>query len=285
MEGLIQLGFTEYEAKAYITLLQHDPLNGYELARESKLPRANIYAVLDKLESRGAIIRLETPTGTRFAPIPPNDLTRRLNRQLQASLSEVEQSLGTLTQPVDYENIWNVRGYAALLDHAQSLIDGATRTLLIALSPQESLPFRKSIEAAEARGIEIDTLCLHVCEPDCGRCRGRLYRYHLAPEDNNRWLIIIRDGEELLTSQISSAEDAQTVLTRQHLLVDLASGYIRRSIALAVLLGDLRTQPDSLLTPEARAALQAVDPTQTEGSWLEHLRRLFPIMTNPPAVP
>jgi predicted transcriptional regulator len=284
MEGLMQLGFTEYEAKAYITLLQYDPLNGYELARESKLPRANIYAVLDKLESRGAIIRLETPTGTRFAPIPPNDLTRRLNRQLQASLSEVEQSLGTLTQPVDYGNIWNVRGYAALLDHAQSLIDGATRTLLIALSPQESLPFRESIEAAEARGIEIDTLCLHVCEPDCGRCRGRLYRYHLAPEDNNRWLIIIRDGEELLTSQISSAEDAQTVLTRQHLLVDLASGYIRRSIALAVLLGDLRTQPDSLLTAEARAALQAVDPTQTEGSWLEHLRRLFPIMTNPPAV-
>jgi sugar-specific transcriptional regulator TrmB len=284
MEGLMQLGFTEYEARAYITLLQHDPLNGYELARESKLPRANIYAVLDKLESRGAIIRLETPTGTRFAPIPPNELTQRLNHQLQASLSEVEQSLGSLTQPVDYEYIWNARGYTALLDHAQSLIDAATRTLLIALSPQESLALQVSMEAAAARGVEIDTLCLHVCEPRCGRCQGRLYRYHLAPEENNRWLIVVKDGEELITGQISSAEEAQTVLTHQRLLVDLASGYIRRSIALAVLLSDLHDQPEFLLTQEARDALQAVDPNQSEGSWLEHLRRLFPKMTNPPGV-
>ena len=48
---LQQLGFSEYEARAYLALLQRNPLNGYELAKVSGLPRANVYAVLQKLES------------------------------------------------------------------------------------------------------------------------------------------------------------------------------------------------------------------------------------------
>jgi len=50
---LQQLGFSEYEARAYLALLQRNPLNGYELAKVSGLPRANVYAVLQKLEDRG----------------------------------------------------------------------------------------------------------------------------------------------------------------------------------------------------------------------------------------
>ena len=40
VELLQQLNFSEYEARAYIALLQHNPLNGYALAKESGIPRA-----------------------------------------------------------------------------------------------------------------------------------------------------------------------------------------------------------------------------------------------------
>ena len=40
------LGFTDYEARAYLALLQRHPQNGYELAKASGIPRPNIYSVL-----------------------------------------------------------------------------------------------------------------------------------------------------------------------------------------------------------------------------------------------
>jgi sugar-specific transcriptional regulator TrmB len=67
---LQQLGFSEYEARAYTALLQRSPLNGYELAKAAGLPRANVYAVLQKLEERNAVGRQESPTGVRYAPRP-----------------------------------------------------------------------------------------------------------------------------------------------------------------------------------------------------------------------
>ena len=270
-----QLGFTEYEAKAYIALLQHAPLNGYELARESKLPRANVYSVLEKLENRGVVIRMEAPTGTRYAAIPPQELLQHVSDQVQGYLADAESLLGSLHQPIAYDYIWNAHGYTALMEHARALIYGAQRSLLIALSPQESLALKEELENVAARGVEITTLCLEACQEECGRCKGHVFRYQLAPEENNRWFIVVMDGEELLAGEISAGEEAQSVRTRQRLLVDLTAGYIQRSIALAVLLDDLRSQPVDLLTPQARLALQAVDPTHTGGTWLEQLRWLI----------
>lgn len=272
---LARLGFTEYEAKAYVTLLQHEPLNGYELARESKLPRANVYSVLEKLENRGAVTRLETPTGTRYSPIPSKELTQQLGDQMQSYLLEAEGLLGSLQQPPKYDYIWNTHGYPALIEHAHFMIHKAQRSLLIALSSQESLVLKNSMESASTQGVEITTLCLQACQENCGRCRGHVFRYHIAPEESSRWLIVIVDGEELLAGEISAGAEAQSVRTRQRLLVDLTAGYIRRSITLAVLLDDLEGRPLDILTPQARSAMQAIDPAYAGGDWQEHFHHLF----------
>ncbi len=68
---LQQLGFSEYEARAYLALLQRNPLNGYELAKVSGIPRANVYAVLQKLDERGASTSIRRAgRGTRQLPRP-----------------------------------------------------------------------------------------------------------------------------------------------------------------------------------------------------------------------
>jgi sugar-specific transcriptional regulator TrmB len=87
-----QLGFSEYEARAYLALLQRNPLNGYELAKVSGLPRANIYAVLQKLEERGAVVRLEMPNGARYAPVSPNQLTQRIGNRFQEALGAAQRA-------------------------------------------------------------------------------------------------------------------------------------------------------------------------------------------------
>jgi predicted transcriptional regulator len=272
---LQQLGFGEYEARAYVALLRRSPLNGYELAKESGLPRANVYGVLQRLEERGAVVRSDATSGARYAPVPVDELVDRLGARYQESLRVAERALGELAVPAAYEDVWNLRGRAAILENARGLIDRAERRLMVAVRPREAAALAPELTRAEARGVDITTLCLEGCPGDCGGCRGRLHRYRVAPEAESQWLILVPDAAEVLAAELGPGdEDALAVRTRQPLLVNLTSWYIRHSIALAAVVGDLGGQLDQLLAPETRALLSSVGPVGN-GGWLEHMRRLL----------
>ncbi len=271
---LQQLGFGEYEAKAYTALLQRSPLNGYELAKASGIPRPNVYSVLEKLEERGAVLRVETPGGVRFRPVPPAELTQRLGSRIQTALQAAEASLSDIAQPVEHEYVWNARGYDILLDQARALIDRARERLLIALWPQEAQMLADPLRRAEQRGANVTTLCLTACVNECGGCRGHIYRYDVAAEPQQRWLVLVPDGEEVLMGEIDPTGDALAVRTRQRLTVDLAAWYIGHTIALAAVLADLDGRQDMLLAPETRGILEQLHPTRG-GGWLEHMRAML----------
>ncbi len=274
VELLKQLGFGEYEAKAYMALLQRSPLNGYELAKASGIPRANIYSVLQKLQARSAIVQLDTKDGTRYAPISPRELTRQLSRQFQESLDEAEESLTKISVPAEAEYVWNIRGYSSIGEHARGLVEATKKRLIAAVWPEESQALAKSFAAAQKRRVAITTLCLAGCSEECGNCRGRIYRYQIAPDQRTRWLMLIGD-DQVLAGELGPGEEALAVQTRQKLLVDLTSLYIRNSIAVAALLGDLGGRLDPLISPETRAVLQSVGPSGEEMGWLEHTRSLL----------
>ncbi len=275
IEQLQQLGFTEYEARAYVALLRQNPQNGYELAKTSGLPRANVYSVLEKLEERGAVVRLEETNSVRYAPIAPEELIRRLENKLQGSLKEAHASLDEVAQATAYENIFSIRGYAPMLEHARVLIDSAQTSVLLALEKTESAALKDSTEAAMLRGVKIVTLCLEACLEECGNCRGSLFRYHVEPLEESRWLVLLADGQEMLAGEIDAGEQTLAVSTRQRLLVSLASGYIRRSIALAALVNDLDTRLEDLLNPLTRATLAALGREDRQGGFLQQLRTLL----------
>ena len=275
IEQLQELGFGQYEAQAYVALLQHHPLNGYELARTSAVPRANIYTVLQKLEQRGAVVRLDAQDGTRYTPLPPEELIRGLRAQMQSSLDDAQLSLCSLKIQAEPEHIWNVRGYPLLLEHARAVIGAAQDQLTVAISPNEAPALSGDLEQAEARGVSVTTLCLAGCPHECAACRGQIYRYHLAPRDDRRYLLVVPDDSEMLAGEIGPGEQVLAVRTRQKLLVDLSAWHIRNSIALAAILSDLGDRLEGLLTPETRAILGSVGKGELQGSWLEYMRQLL----------
>ncbi len=271
---LKELGFSEYEAKAYAALLQRNPVNGYELAKTSKIPRANVYGVLQKLEERGAIIRLDTEGGVAYKPVPPKELTQRLHRTFSDNLEAARRSLEDIAVPAEHEYIWNMRGYPALLDHARALIHNSTRRLLVAITPKEAQALVGDLQAAGTRRIDITTLCLAGCAEECGNCQGRLFRYSVLPAQRTRWLVLVADGKEVLAGEISG-EDALSIRTQQKLLVDLVSWYIRNSIAVSALLNDLGGRVDEMIRPETREILASVGPAGEHTNWLEQMHSLL----------
>jgi HTH-type transcriptional regulator, sugar sensing transcriptional regulator len=277
VELLQQLGFGEYEARAYRALLQRNPLNGYELAKLSGLPRANVYGVLRKLEERGAVVRLDTPDGARYGPVAPDELLQRLRSHFQVALDDARCTLGDITSPVEDQYVWNLRGYPVLLEHAAALIAGARRRLLVAVWPPEAHALAEPLAAAEARGVEITAHCLTGCAQPCGACRGHLYRYAVVPEPGKRWLVVIPDEAEVLAGEIDPASQTLATRSRQRLLVDLAAWYVRNSVALGTVVGGLGSRINDLLAPDARLALAAIAPESGDAGWLAGMRVLLPI--------
>jgi HTH-type transcriptional regulator, sugar sensing transcriptional regulator len=278
VEMLQKLGFGEYEAKAYIALLQRSPLTGYELAKASGIPRPNIYSVLPRLEERGAVVQVDTPAGTRYAPVPPAELTRRLGQRFQHELAEADGALQEVSSPVEREYVWNTRGYSALVDQARTLIDSAERDLLVAVWPEETQELAGNLRAAQERGVAITTLCLRACAHECGGCRGSVFRYRMSPESHTRWLVVVSDGAEMLAGQVGPSEDvperSDAVRTRQRLLVELAAWYIRHSVALATVVEDLGDRLPQLLDPHTLEALASVGP-EGSGGWLEYMEQVL----------
>jgi HTH-type transcriptional regulator, sugar sensing transcriptional regulator len=278
IQQLQELGFSQYEAQAYVALLHKNPLNGYELAKASRIPRPNIYAVLQKLEESGAVMRLTLGDGTRFAPISAEDLLVKLKRRYQRSLEAVTLSLQQIAAPPNLEAILNFRGYAELLDQARTIFDRTDRHLLLSIWPEEALALGEAVQQALERGVQITTLCLRGCPQPCPACRGDVFRYAIAPENGTRWLVIVSDENELRAGEISTSdglESAATVRTCQQMLVNLTGSYIQNSIALSSILTHLGGRLTAELDPQCIAALQKLHPLHTQGSWLESMQRML----------
>jgi predicted transcriptional regulator len=272
---LQKLGFGDYEARAYAGLLQRSPLTGYELAKITGVPRANIYDIFPRLEERGAIVRLDSPSGARYSAVPPSELLPRLAGRFNDDLAAAEKTLTTPESATNQDYAWNVQSYRAVLDHARSLVDVAVNDMVIATWPQEAAALASNLSDARERGVSITTLCLNACAQECGGCQGSIYRYRLSPEDAGRWLVVAADGKELLAGEIDTQDSAHAIRTTHPLIVELGTWYVRNGVALATLVSDIGDRLPGLLSAGAASVLSSLGPSGIPGGWLQHMGEIL----------
>ena len=281
VERLEQLGFNRSEARVYITLLQRGPLTGYELAKVSGVPRANVYAVLQKLEQRGAVTRLYKRAGTRYAPVPFTELLEKLRQRYEQALEQTGRALTAVAPTVAPAPITQFEGYDNLVETGRQVLHGTRQRLMLAIWPEEAQALVEAVVAAEQRGVDITTLCLAGCREVCGYCRGRICRYPFGLEQAERWLLLVADDEELLAGSVQPAANTVALRTRQPFLVQLAAWYIRQSIAVATLITDLSLNLDETMGPQTRETLAKLLPPGASDDWLEHMRELLRLRQAP----
>lgn len=264
---LQDIGFTKYEARAYIALWGAADCNGYEVAKASGIPRANVYPVLERLASRHAIRRMETRRGTRYVANPPDRLFDRLGDGYQSSLDRARNAFRHLAAETPDVAVINLRDRAELFAETHELLAGVCDSLLVAIQPAEAAELAAEIAAVNNRGVQITTLCMEACENECGGCVGDVHRYALAPRSGSRWLVLIADHQRLIAAEMGHGV-AQAIATTQPLVVELGAAYIRQSLALATMAGALGEQFDGLLSAQARKVLDDVYPDGSFMDWL-----------------
>ena len=249
---LVKIGFSEYEAKAYVALLRESPVTGYQLAKLSGVPRSMIYEVVGKLTARGAAMTLRTGGATKYAPVPATEYLDQLHREHEELIVSLKDDLSGLASASDLEYVWNIEGHDNIIAKAREMIGQTKTRIYLALLPTTFPALRPVLEEAIGRGVrvvlyttsELDlpgarVVVAHVSEETLGQARGL-------------GLILVIDGEEVLIGEWLTATQARASWTSSPLLVFIAEHHLRTDLYLPRILACLGDQVLDLIQEEDR---------------------------------
>ena len=94
VDQLQNLNFTQYESRAYLSLLEQGNITGYELAKNSGIPASKIYAVLNKLMEKEVILALDSEP-VKYTPLPPKEVLSRLKGDYLDTVNNLDSILST----------------------------------------------------------------------------------------------------------------------------------------------------------------------------------------------
>jgi HTH-type transcriptional regulator, sugar sensing transcriptional regulator len=157
VEQLKRLGVSGYEAKAYAALVAGgQPLSGYEVAKQSGVPRSTVYETLSKLIARGAAFEVRAGDGsTAYLALPGEALLARLRRDFAEAAEGLASALPDLATPVRASLVHHLQGQKAVLERARDVIDGAVVDLHLSMWAEEAAVLVPLARTAEGRGVDV----------------------------------------------------------------------------------------------------------------------------------
>ncbi len=235
-DQLKSLGFTLNEAKAYVALLQHQPVSAYEVAKKAGIPTSKVYESIAKLSQRGVVQAQEDPSGQQhYVAMNPADLMDSIRRQTESQTRSLQQSLENLPGESQSDLIWPLPGFTQVRDQALALIDAAQSTILISLWAEELAWLEEALRQAESRGVKI--ALVHFGEPN--KKIGATYHHPvektLYAEKGGRGLTLVVDAGSVVIANFREAQAHSKVVTdgawsRNRSFVTVAEDYVKHDV-------------------------------------------------------
>ena len=252
IDKLVEIGFSEYEAKAYVALLRESPVTGYQLSKLSGVPRSMIYEVLGKLTARGAAMTLRTGGATKYAPIPAVEFLDQLRREHEELTDSLKDDLAILTAAPNLEYVWNIEGHENIMGKAMEMIVQAKSRIYLALLPATFPTLKSSLEGAIARGVRVVIYTASALELPGGQVVVAPLSGEALAQVGGLGLILVIDGEEVLVAEWLTATQARASWTSSPLLVFIAEHHLRTDPYLPHILALLGDQALDVIREEDR---------------------------------
>lgn len=232
---LIELGFSQYEAQAYLGLLGQEPITGYALSNVTGVPQPKVYETLRRLVRKGVAVPVAGDPA-RFVALPPAQLLSQLDRDFRRRLADAEIGLARAAGADDEADLTVLRvarDWPAIESAATDLLRQVRRHVYLSLNIDDPEPVIEVLEELDARGVPSDIL--HFGDAPLTVTHGRvvrhettdgiLYRHHQA-----RHLAIVADGSKVLWSLAADGSKWESISTDDALLAAAVKGYIRHDI-------------------------------------------------------
>lgn len=242
---LRRLGFTEHEARVYLSLLGASPATGYEIAKRTALPRANVYATLENLVSKGAVQPVRSRP-TKYTPLPPEQIVSTIKSTVTASCDRLLERLRRLQARADVDYVWSITGAEAVHAKARELIDTARRRVALKSLDTHISAQAAGLRAAAQRGVEVIMVVFGTTEFDF----GTTYMHEgtgmpVGAADEN--LILTVDSEHALIAAIG--DEPSGAFTRNRAVVTVAETLVRHDIYLTEIFTKLRPAVEGAFGP------------------------------------
>jgi HTH-type transcriptional regulator, sugar sensing transcriptional regulator len=234
IDYLMNIGFSKYESQAYLALLRQSPVTGYELSKQSGVPRSMIYQTINKLISQGAINEIHSDPLT-YTPIPPKEFLRRLREKNDETFNYLDEKLQILEQPPIAYVIRHIDERLPVIDTMNALILKAKHEICLSLWDSELDNIRPHAKKTLDSGVKLYSLLFN-CEPTSDFGKTFYHRASTAFIEEQRMgqrlTIVICDNKEVVIAGFSDGTIPFAIRTEDPLLILLAKEYIRHDISL-----------------------------------------------------
>lgn len=224
------IGFSEYEAKAYLSLLTRQPATAYEIAKASGVPTSKVYEVLGKLIDKGTVSIIDEGRTRHYVPLEPGEFLERHLSATESLVASLKSDLAALKDGEDVSYIWNITEYGYLIDKGRRMIGGASGTLLVSLWRQELELWEDDLRQAQQRGVK--TAIVHFGVPETGL--SHVYPHPIEDtiyeEKGGRGVVLIADAAEVLTGTVLDDERVEGAWSTNRGYVTLAEDYVKHDI-------------------------------------------------------
>jgi sugar-specific transcriptional regulator TrmB len=202
MASLRDLGLSEYESRAFRSLLETGPTTAKELSRASDVPMGRIYDVLNSLETYNLVRSQTASRPKKYVAVEPETALDRLlddrKRELEEKVEQYESIVDELAEqletaePVD-EPFWTAAlGPEETSDLLVERLSAAEERIVMVASARmqplnlDALGTRltEEVEAALDRGVEVSVLLRPEILEQLPAEVGERYRDHLRDHES-----------------------------------------------------------------------------------------------------
>lgn len=237
VNDLRSLGFAEYEARAYIGLLNCGPATAYEVAKVSGLPRANMYNVLKTLTEKGAAQPVnEKPA--RYMAVSPDELFNSIAENTSRLCSDVRDRLSSLVNKEGQEYVWVFKGESDIIRKIKNILQTASQHVWLKGTSTYITPLLPEIRKACERGISVvivvfaDSIEPFQCNPNCEVFLHEANGVILGGAAN--FLTVTADSDKALIAKIKG--DLEAAYSENHSFVYMVDLMIKHEIYVAEIL-------------------------------------------------
>lgn len=227
-----ELGFTEYEAKVYIALLDHHPAGAYDISQRSSVPHSRVYDIARRLIKKGVAL-LVGKDPERYSPLAPAELIRKLKMDHDRYVEELEIHLDRVAFNSDFDPVWNLSTRDEALNMVRSLIHDSKKKIYIGLWDEELIELLPVFKKAHLKGVEIVFLIYGQAHVDFGKVFYHSTEAISGIQVLGRTIDCVVDSECCLSGSLGAEQACQVVWTRNRGLVKSIEEYIVHDFYLA----------------------------------------------------
>lgn len=227
---LKEIGFTEYEAKAWIALLRGHPRTPYEVAKESGIPTSKIYEVLSRLEIKDAVTVTRRGKKRLYLPRDHREVLQQKRESLEATFDSLEQDLAEMTPEKPVSFVWNMDDYDFCMEKAREIAAEAVSTLLVSGWKEELLQLKEILTARDEEGLSIATVHFGTPEFSSGQQFQHPIEETLQNEKGGRGFVIVADTSVALMATVQEDNLVHGAWSDSSGFVLLAEDYIKHDV-------------------------------------------------------